>query len=251
MKFKSGDLVWAKFDDYPYWPARIAKECVTEELKEFRERDGVGILFFGFQLTYDLVNKRNIKDFEKNFDLYSNPKNIDKNMKSEFKEALRQAVSKEVIEDPILELEEEKRNNKKSKASKSKAKNPAVVKVKDIIDETEESDVKLNEIENSSHKNENCVEHPVQNIEEHPEQNSDNCVEHPEQDEVENLTEKNSIVNEMNEGKENDDIPVNEISENVENTSIMNNKVDKITEACETTETLQLDNVESTEPTNN
>lgn len=140
MEFKCGDLVWAKFDDYPYWPARIAKDCITEELREFRSYDGVAVLFFGPQLMYDLVQKENIKSFEENFDLYSKPKKLDKETKFDFEEAVKQARSKELIEDPPLELEEEKRITKKIRVSKSETKirikNPKVNQKNTTNDDT-------------------------------------------------------------------------------------------------------------------
>lgn len=109
-KFKPGDLVWAKLEDYPYWPGKIAPECITEELRSFKEESGVGVLFFGPELTYGLVDEDCLKNFEKNFKEYSRAK-IRKTIKAEFEAALELAAVADTVENPPLELDEEEKGN--------------------------------------------------------------------------------------------------------------------------------------------
>lgn len=109
--FKPGDLVWAKLDDYPYWPGKIASECIEKELKSFKnEEEGIAILFFGTELTYALVSPDCIKNFEENFEAYSRAK-VRKTIKIDFEAALEMAKTADTIVEPPLELDEDERED--------------------------------------------------------------------------------------------------------------------------------------------
>lgn len=114
--FKPGDLVWAKLDDYPYWPAKVASQCIADELKTCKEDEGVAVLFLGTELTYSLVNEDCVKDFEKNFAVYSRTK-VRKTSKEDFERALEMAKVADTVEEPPLELDEEEEVAKATKMS--------------------------------------------------------------------------------------------------------------------------------------
>ena len=78
-------LVWAKLTGYPYWPGRITPPEITNKLKRFysNNKNSVGVLFFGTELSYSLVNKNKIRIFEKN----ENYKNLDEEIKIAFEQA--------------------------------------------------------------------------------------------------------------------------------------------------------------------
>lgn len=110
--FEVGDLVWCKGDDFPYWPARIANKAVESELKEFRNAEGIAVLFFGSELTYDLVKPSQLIKFDPNTshgNFYGS-----KSLKKDFKVAMEMIQKEKTINDPPLELNEEERSTKRT-----------------------------------------------------------------------------------------------------------------------------------------
>ncbi|TBT98243.1 PWWP domain-containing protein [Hamiltosporidium tvaerminnensis] len=112
--FKPGDVVWSKYDEYPYWPSRIASKDVTDTLQSYNNTNlGIGVLFFGQNLTYALVEEKNICEFFENYKFYY--KGSDE---EDFRFAIEQAKSNQNIEDPPLELPKKKKripkNNKEN-----------------------------------------------------------------------------------------------------------------------------------------
>lgn len=107
-EYKVGDLVWAKAAGFPYWPARIANKTVEKELKMCRQEDGIAVLFFGTELTYELVPLNKIERFS----LVSPNATYkgDISYKKDFMEALRIIEKEDTIPDPPLELDESERS---------------------------------------------------------------------------------------------------------------------------------------------
>lgn len=95
--FKPDSLVWAKFEDYPHWPARIASSDVTEQLRAHKNAEGTAVLFFGSKLSYALVNDEDIEDFASAYDRYSTA-----NETEEFKNALKMANDNPSFSNPPL-----------------------------------------------------------------------------------------------------------------------------------------------------
>ncbi|KAI4291798.1 hypothetical protein PAPHI01_1072 [Pancytospora philotis] len=89
-----GTIVWAKYEDYPYWPGRIASSEVTAHLIEHKNYEGLGVLFFGEPLTYALVPRDGIMDFKENY------RELHKNATEGFDKALEMALNKHNFEDP-------------------------------------------------------------------------------------------------------------------------------------------------------
>lgn len=123
LRFEPGELVWARMDGYPYWPGKIAQKCITEELKTVKGEEGFGILFFGKELTYGLVAKDSLVEFEENCDKYSSV-DIDESIKADFDAAVDFAKSGVKIEDPPLELDgdlssQSKKHKKNEKSGKT------------------------------------------------------------------------------------------------------------------------------------
>lgn len=111
---KKGDLVWTKFDTYPHWPSRIASDEVTQKLREYKDvKSGVGVLFFGEELEYGLVELNCIEPFAENYDKHINA-HTGTNKKN-FEAALEQAKISNQIQDPVLELEDKKKNRRSMK----------------------------------------------------------------------------------------------------------------------------------------
>lgn len=106
MTFKERELVWARMDGYPFWPARIASESIAKQLKAFRNAEGIVVLFFGVELTYGIVPEEDVKEFDTNFIEYSRAKSR-KSIKVDFETALEMARKSNTIEDPPLELDME------------------------------------------------------------------------------------------------------------------------------------------------
>ncbi|ELA41099.1 uncharacterized protein VICG_01892 [Vittaforma corneae ATCC 50505] len=136
--FKPGDLVWAKLDTYPYWPAKIASQCITDELKACMGEEGIAVLFLGIELTYSLVNKDCIKNFEECFDVYSRAK-VRKTSKDDFERALEMAKVADTIEEPPLELDEEERIVKAIKIDNMNGKEQPIENVKKMKRSEEKS----------------------------------------------------------------------------------------------------------------
>lgn len=105
--FKVGDLVWAKVKGFPYWPARVANKAVEKELKEFRREEGIAVLFFGTELTYDLVPISRLERFSL-VSPHATYKGDSSNRK-DFMEAMRKIEKEDTIPDPPLELDEHER----------------------------------------------------------------------------------------------------------------------------------------------
>ncbi|KAF7684748.1 hypothetical protein TCON_0058 [Astathelohania contejeani] len=104
---KESKVVWAKFDEYPYWPARMATDEITETLRDqYNRNDGVGVLFFGPELSYALVDEENIKEYKEYFFRYGVLEDKD------FLVAVEQANKAETIEDPPLDIPNRKRRKK-------------------------------------------------------------------------------------------------------------------------------------------
>lgn len=60
--FLVGELVWAKLDTYPFWPALVCKDPATNKhLKSYLE---VHVQFFGEPPTHDWVKISNVKQFD-------------------------------------------------------------------------------------------------------------------------------------------------------------------------------------------
>lgn len=153
-KFNPGDRVWAKMDGYPFWPGKIASECITKELREFKdEEDGLAVLFFGKELTYGLVDEDSIVPFDENFDKYSKVK-LDESSKHDFDAAIEIASSQMHIEDPPLEMDEEDRVVKKAKKSKKSVSENIDMKKEKLKDssaqENEEASISSAEEESKS-----------------------------------------------------------------------------------------------------
>lgn len=154
-KFKTGDLVWAKLEGHPYWPGKIASECITNELKSFKDEEGVAVLFFGLELTYGLVREDCIKNFEKNYKEYSRTK-IKKSSKEDFEAALELAKKPESVEEPPLELDEEEEKIKIAKEESLMEENQKKMK---MSPETEKENKKVEEeTNNKKESNENMNE---------------------------------------------------------------------------------------------
>ncbi|KAM0674609.1 hypothetical protein GVAV_001796 [Gurleya vavrai] len=122
-KYDPYTVVFAKFDEFPHWPARIASNEHTERLRANKNRsDGVGVLFFGPVLEWALVEESNICNFDENgIKLHGNTQG------SSFAKAMEQAKISHEIDDPELEIEEKGKRRKKSLAAE-KAKEEIVVK---------------------------------------------------------------------------------------------------------------------------
>lgn len=116
--FKDGEIVWARFEDFPYWPARIASDEVLKQLRELKDEDGIAVLFFGKELTYGLVNKQHVKNFKSHLDEYQKVK-LSKADQADFEEALNIALNNNDFVDPPLEILEEDRPAKKQKKNKA------------------------------------------------------------------------------------------------------------------------------------
>lgn len=93
LEFKEKTLYWGIYDDYPPWPCRIAPHHITESLKNHFKRDGVGVLFLEDELTYCLIECKNLFDFNVYYD----------NFKSRHVNDALKMIDKE-IEFPKLEL---------------------------------------------------------------------------------------------------------------------------------------------------
>lgn len=132
--FSEGEIVWAKLGDFPYWPSKIASEAVGNELREFKEEAGVAVLFLGKQLTFGLVNEKNVKSFKENLDQFKNAKGS-QDEQEDFEEALKMAKNGAKFAEPPLELFEEDRPVKKQKRQYNK-KN---VSVEEDLSEVEEA----------------------------------------------------------------------------------------------------------------
>merc|ERR1711890_132035 len=104
MKFNQNDLVWTKFCNYPWGPSRIASQETTQKLKDYYNRDGVGVLFLGKPLYFGLVDEKNIKLYKE--------REIEPVIEyaDEYKEALEMVDLN--IEEPALELKKRRRSYK-------------------------------------------------------------------------------------------------------------------------------------------
>ena len=109
--FEPGSLVWAKFGEYPYWPAYIASEDVTKQLKAYKKTEGIGVIFFGPDPTYALVPEALIEDFEKSYTKHS--KLEDDELNDEFEVAVKMAKENKVECDPPLLIFHKKSKTKK------------------------------------------------------------------------------------------------------------------------------------------
>ncbi|KAL6121154.1 hypothetical protein NUSPORA_01969 [Nucleospora cyclopteri] len=96
-----GTLVWAKFDDFCFWPGRIATEDISIALRTHKNRkNDCCVLFFGEELTYGLVPLEKVMEFKTHYSKYSSGDGS-----VDFQAALRMANSKEKFIDPPLELQ--------------------------------------------------------------------------------------------------------------------------------------------------
>ncbi|KAI5169704.1 hypothetical protein PAEPH01_0933 [Pancytospora epiphaga] len=86
--FLAGEIVWAQYEEQPYWPGRVVPERITSQLVKHNGADGVGILFFGKPLSYALIPCEKVVDFSSNFENFNNGSDS-----VEFKMALKMAMS--------------------------------------------------------------------------------------------------------------------------------------------------------------
>lgn len=119
--FKQGEVVWAKLDDYPYWPSRIASKEIHKQMCQLKECDGVTVLFFGKELTYGLVNKEHVKNFKEYMDEFKNVK-LSKSEQADFDEAMNLALNNNDFIEPPFEILESDRPSKKQKKNNYKTK---------------------------------------------------------------------------------------------------------------------------------
>ncbi|OQS55376.1 hypothetical protein EHP00_2020 [Ecytonucleospora hepatopenaei] len=106
-EWKAGDLVWAKFDDFCYWPGRIATSVISDALKQHKKGHEaqdklVCVLFYGLECSYGLVNVEYVCDFKENYTRYCKEDETD-----DFKHAIKMANENEKFLDPPLELQVE------------------------------------------------------------------------------------------------------------------------------------------------
>lgn len=101
MSFQPGDIVWAKYDEFCFWPARIATEPIATALKNHKKDfDSICVLFFGHELLYSLVKPENVVDYK---EFYQKNRNNSKD--SDFSYAIKQANENKKFPDPPLELQ--------------------------------------------------------------------------------------------------------------------------------------------------
>ncbi|EJW02801.1 hypothetical protein EDEG_00258 [Edhazardia aedis USNM 41457] len=80
-------IVWSQFDQYPYWPSRLADKEQTRNLREYYHReDGTGVLFLGKKQEWGLVDNEKIKPFKKFYKEFCTAEDSE-----EFKLAIKQA----------------------------------------------------------------------------------------------------------------------------------------------------------------
>lgn len=114
MTFKTGEIVWAKFDDFPYWPARICSPDLTQQLIAYKGYEGVGILFFGKELTYALIKESKIKPFDEFYEKY-----VGGSTDADFKKAIEMAKSNEDFIEPSLVIKPKKSERERKKSKKN------------------------------------------------------------------------------------------------------------------------------------
>ncbi|CAI9275033.1 unnamed protein product [Lactuca saligna] len=71
-QFNVGDLVWVKVNCYPWWPSIIYDEALTSSHVQQAKKEGLMLVSFFGDNSYNWLDPKKLLHFESNFSLYSN-----------------------------------------------------------------------------------------------------------------------------------------------------------------------------------
>ncbi|CAH1420248.1 unnamed protein product [Lactuca virosa] len=71
-QFNVGDLVWAKVNCYPWWPSIIYDEALTSSHVQQANKEGLMLVSFFGDNSYNWLDPKKLLHFESNFSMYSN-----------------------------------------------------------------------------------------------------------------------------------------------------------------------------------
>lgn len=157
-KFQVGDLVWCKLKGFPHWPARVANAEVEKQLREFRKKEGRAILFFGIELTYELVSEDKLSKFS--FDSPNITYKGDNKHKKDFLAGLEKIKTQDQIADPPLELDDEDMDYESESRSTEELKDEAKESViaEEKVEASETPQVVSNEVPDEANEEKRKLE---------------------------------------------------------------------------------------------